>query len=102
MNLPTLSVLLLSVALACPAHADLVARDGSTSVFITEKPCTHRSVLAQIKADFHELWRAGGATINGKAYMGCWAVLKGTVFLIYEDGDVGQVPVADFKRAPSI
>lgn len=97
-----LLIMLLSVMLAFQAHADAMARNGNVTVFITDKGCEYRLVLAQIKPEFHHVWYAASATVDGKAYMACWALIGDTVVLVYEDGDRGEVPIADFKRIPSV
>lgn len=85
---------LLAVGPAVAADA-MVASQGRDSVRITEAAC-------KLSVPNKENLRAASAIIGGKTYVACWTVSQGAVALIYEDGDIGIVPVGEFKPAPSI
>lgn len=92
----------LVLALAAPpAAADLVTRMGADTLRLTEKPCPvtmSKYLPAEIIGRFLE----AVAIMDGKTYMGCWTIRgDGQVFLRYEDGDGGLVPLTSFKDEPS-
>jgi hypothetical protein len=39
------------------------------------------------------------AVVDGVVYKACWTLEGNTVGLVYEDGDIGLVPAADFKES---
>jgi hypothetical protein len=83
---------------ASPAMADVIARSGEDSVRLTQNPCQiteHQAFPTGIPEEF----RAASAVVSKKLYVACWALrMDGQVFLIYDDGDAGLVPVSLFKQ----
>jgi hypothetical protein len=97
---------LLGAALLCAAltaQADsAIFRSGADSVEITDEPC-HAAVVPLIPAEVLEHFRAANALIGGKLIQACWALRSdGMVELVYQDADVGQVPINAFRKARAL
>lgn len=87
---------------AAPALADeLVASNGSDSVRLTDKPCSSKPVLDRLTPRFREMMRDASATVGGQPYRACWITNGDSAHLLYEDGDQGIIPLADFKQPKS-
>lgn len=80
------------------AHADLVARQGNDSVRLTSEPCKNEAILNQIRPEYQDRFKAGIAEVNGKKYPMCWTAANEDVFMLYEDGDKGRVPMIVFDK----
>jgi hypothetical protein len=98
-----MKTLALLLAILCtPALAHSVARSGKDTVRITDAPCPQQ-VLKQLPEGTRGYFRAAFAVVEGKSYAACWAPRNdGTVVLIYPDGDMGLIPLADFNTDPGI
>jgi hypothetical protein len=94
---------LVCAALLCAsisANADsLIARQGSDSIRIYNKPC-HAEVIAAVPEA--KDMGAAIAMVGGKQYKACWQHRGPVIFLRYEDKDMGSVPVEMFKEDVSI
>jgi hypothetical protein len=89
------SLAMAAALLAAPAFADdFVARSGKDVLRLTQQPCHEKVVqLIEQRPDL-----AAFATIDGKTYLGCWALrADGRVLIRYEDGDAGLIPLTDFE-----
>jgi len=96
-----LGVLIAAAALAaCTTvqSGELRASNGRDAVWITDKPCTSAAVLARVAPQWRERLREARARWNGDEYRACWIVNGSDAHLLYEDGDQGIVPLADFKQ----
>ena len=86
-------------ALLCAAGSSfaqtMIARQGSDSVRLYDKPC-HAEVAAIVPEA--KDWRAALAVVGGQPYKACWTVRSPVVFMRYEDGDMGSIPVELFKQ----
>lgn len=100
-----LLALVLALVLALiwlPAMADLVASKGSDAVRLTDVACPP-TMAVHLPPEIFDRFRAAVAIVDGKTYLGCWALRgDGRVFLRYEDGDAGVIPLRDFKNEPGI
>lgn len=101
----TLAIILALILLPGPARAaDREARVGNDFVRVSEQPCTNARVLADIQAagEKAEDYRAASAQFRGEAFAGCWTpdLKDGVVWLRYEDGDTGMVPMRSLKPVP--
>lgn len=99
------SILLLCAAMAAaaPAIADnLVARNGEDMVRLVDAPCANETVLSQLPPQHREHFKAAVATVSGKTFTACWRVMGGRAHLLYEDGDMGVIPMADLRPELSI
>lgn len=95
--LPVLcAALLTTTALAARAN-DLVVNEGTDSIRLSEAACNNQAVLNLIEPDARALFRTASATLQGQRYTACWSVVSTAVYLVYEDGDQGLVPVAKLK-----
>jgi hypothetical protein len=84
--------------MATPAmSAELVAYNGGDSVRLSDSPCSNEQVLSRIKPQMRAALRDASATVQGQPYKACWMAAGGTAHLLYEDGDYGVIPMADFK-----
>lgn len=92
--LPVLCAALLGAA----AHAeDLVLNDGQDSIRFKDAACASEAVLNRIEPEARALFRSASATLQGQRYAACWSLLATSVYLVYEDGDQGIVPVSKLK-----
>lgn len=83
-----------------PAVADLVARHGNDTLRLMETSCPV-TMAKYLPAEIIGRFLAAVAIVDGKTYMGCWTLRgDGQVFLRYEDGDSGLMPLASFKDEP--
>src|SRR5690349_20600952 len=81
------------------AHAGLVARNGGDWVRLHESPCTNAAILDRLKAEYQARFRKGEGFISGKPYAMCWTPLQDeSVFMIWEDGELGRVPMIAFEK----
>lgn len=98
------AALLLLAALAWPAHADRIARQGDSWVRVTALPCRTPAVVDAITAEGADPadFRAAAAHVGGQDFAGCWRpdFERREAVLIYEDGDGGLVPFSDLKQVP--
>lgn len=88
---------------ALPALADdLVARNGKNYLRLQDLPCPAR-MAPLIPPEVLEMFRAAVAQLEGRQYPGCWAMRPdGTIFVRYEDGDAGLIPMSQFQAEPGI
>lgn len=85
----------LCAALAAPALAsDLVAYDGDDMIRLSHGSCTNQAVLERIEPQARAHFRTASATLQGQRYTACWSLLPTAVYLVYEDGDQGLVPMS--------
>lgn len=85
----------LCAALVAPTWAsDLVAYDGNDMIRLSDAACTDQAVLERIEPESRPLFRRAHATLQGQRYSACWSVLPTAVYLVYEDGDQGLVPMS--------
>ena len=92
------ALLCAAALLAAPAMADeLVAKNGSDQVRLTDSPCANEQVLNRIKPDYRSVMRDASATVQGETYKACWISNGEAAHLLYEDGDQGVIPLSDFK-----
>lgn len=94
--------LALAFTLPLPAHADAIAQQGADWVRIMAVACTDESVKAAIVANGEEPAQFLGAVahIQGQDYHACWRPTGRGVFVVYEDGDRGNIPEAALKPVP--
>ena len=74
----------------------LVARSGADSVRLSEQPCPvqiHDKLPAP--PDF---FKAALVHFRGVHYIACWRLVGISAHLVYEDGDQGLIPMAEFKE----
>lgn len=84
---------------AAPAFADeLVASNGQDSVKLSDQPCSNEQVLSRLTPKFREAMKDASAVVGGQAFRACWIVDGDSAHLLYEDGDQGLIPLADFKQ----
>ncbi|KQP47713.1 hypothetical protein [Pseudorhodoferax sp. Leaf274] len=76
---------------------DLVVNEGRDSIRFTDAACNSEAVLRRIEPGERSLFRTASATLQGQRYTACWSVVSTAVYLVYEDGDQGLVPVAKLK-----
>jgi hypothetical protein len=52
--------------------------------------------------DLVSKFRGFTAHMNGQELHGCWVAVEGSVALIWDDGDIGQVPQTAFHKAKEV
>lgn len=95
-----ISMLLAAATVIAAANAqaqDLVVNEGRDSIRLTEAACSSEAVLQRIDPAERALFRTASATLQGQRYTACWSRLSTVVYLVYEDGDQGLVPLARLK-----
>jgi hypothetical protein len=100
-----LLALAILVMLVVPSGAkaqDRIARQGADSVTITDRPCGQKDILGTIGERVGSEFLAAHGRFGGKDYRACWRPLGPSAHIVYEDGDQGIVPLADFKPVLSI
>lgn len=95
-----LSMLCAALLGASGVHAqtrDLVVNEGRDSIRLTDAACSSAAVLERIEPEARPLFRSAAATLQGQRYTACWSLVSTAVYLVYEDGDQGLVPVSKLK-----
>jgi hypothetical protein len=86
------------VAAAAPSFADdLVARRGADTARLTDAACTNEQVLQQIQAQARPAFRAALVEVQGQTFQACWGTTGDAIYLLFEDGDEGLIPVNELK-----
>ena len=91
----------LAATVLIPAFADPAASDGQgNNVILHKDACTNPKVLATIPAEYQSQFRSAEAFLNKSHFDACWMITPdgSGVALVYEDGDVGVVPINLFKE----
>ncbi|MGP1685307.1 MAG: hypothetical protein ACTS8S_23525, partial [Giesbergeria sp.] len=84
------------------AHgAERYVRQGSAEVRISDAPCMYAGVLQHIQEAERPQFRKASGRFDGQSFFACWVQQRDQIFLVYEDGDLGVVPVKQFKDVPS-
>ena len=97
-----ITLLCAAALLAAPAMADeLIASNGQDSVRLSDQPCSSEQVLQQLTPKFREAMKDASATVGGQQFRACWIVDGESAHLLYEDGDQGLIPLADFRQPKS-
>ena len=92
------ALLCAAVLIAAPAMAEeLVARNGTDLIRLSDGPCTREQVLNRLKPQFHIALRNATALVHGRTFKACWIIDGHAAHLIYEDGDQGLIPLSNFK-----
>ena len=95
----TLALMVLALVVPVAIAQSRSATAGRATVTLHDSPCVHKEVLRHIQPQHHSLLKAGSGVWDGKPYALCWASAGQSVVLIWEDGGVGQVPLALFGTA---
>lgn len=96
-SLPVLFAAVVGLAGAGAQAQDLVVNEGQDSIRLTDAACSNAAVLQRIAPAERALFRTASATLQGQRYTACWSRVSTAVYLVYEDGDQGLVPVARLK-----
>jgi hypothetical protein len=56
------------------------------------------NIASLVPEEYSPSLRAMTGQIDGVEYKGCWLEHEGMVFIIWEDGSLGTVPVSSFKE----
>jgi hypothetical protein len=92
------ALLCAAALVAAPVLADeLVAKNGNDSVRLSDSPCSSEQVLNRLKPQYRSELRDATAVVQGQTFKACWIVEGQAAHLLYEDGDQGLIPLADFK-----
>ena len=88
----------LAAFVAAPVFADqLVARQGSDSVRLSDGACKSELVLSRLEPKLREDYRAASAYFQGQSFVACWRIMGNVAHLVYEDGDQGIIPMQELK-----
>lgn len=80
--------------LAFSAQADFITNNGRDSVRLMTTECL-------LPIPQKDVMLAAVAVIGGKEWQACWApISREWIGLIFSDGDTGQIPTSEFRRAP--
>lgn len=96
-------VLLLAVLLSGPVFAaDMVYREGRSTLRLQDAPCQVPEVLALLDEEDKKIARAAVARHAGKSFQGCWLTEGAWVLIHYDDGDMGRVRISSFVSDPAV
>jgi hypothetical protein len=85
--------------LAAPAIADeVIATNGSDSVRLSDTQCSSDKVLELVPPALQTRMKNATAVIQGQSLRACWVADEKSAHLLYEDGDQGIVPLAEFRK----
>jgi len=76
---------------------ELEARAGEVVIRIAATPCVNKTVLENLKPEYHAQFRKAEIRTAGKPVNGCWTIDDQGVYLMFEDGNQGYVPPQMFK-----
>lgn len=93
---------LLLALVSCLSFADYVASQGTDSITLREGVACTGDIAKNINPEMLKRFGAGSAQIEGKKYALCWAQVEDKVFVIYEDGDSGFLPVGIFRKLKDV
>lgn len=85
---------------ATGAWAGFISRDARTGNWarLDKGVCTNEGILKHIPSEYRSKFGPGEAQLEGKKHPLCWVLAPdGSVILVYEDGEIGKVPVHYFK-----
>lgn len=86
--------------LAAPVMAEeLVASIGGDSVRLSDSQCANEKVLEQFDPGMRSQLKHAIAVLQGQSLEACWITDGKVAHLVYEDGDVGLVPLSEFKKS---
>jgi hypothetical protein len=90
-------VAVLAAFAAAPSFAEeLVARQGSDSVRLSDVACKSELVLSRVQ-EARDEYKAASAQVQGQSFVACWRVMGNVAHLVYEDGDQGIIPIQELK-----
>lgn len=99
----TILILLSPTLWAAKAPAEeLEARNGDTVIRIAGKPCTNKTVLENLKPEYHSRFKKAEVRNAGKPTQGCWTMDGNGVYIMLENGDQGYVPPEVFKPVETL
>lgn len=92
-----------SMAIAAKAPAEeLEVRNGDTVIRIANKPCTNKTVLENLKPEYHKQFRKAEVRNAGKPTQGCWTMDGNGVYIMLENGEQGYIPPEVFKPVETL
>lgn len=97
----TIAAVLLAVAgVVHAAPIAMVVEVEGLAIRLFNTPCVSPAVLAQLKPEVREKFRAGNESDHGRPVELCWIQAdETTVYIVDADGDSGALPIAIFKPA---
>lgn len=91
-------LLLCAVLAAAPGWArNMVAYEGGSAARLSDEPCSNEQVLGQLDTQLRPAFRNASVEVNGQTFSACWGPAGNAVYLLYEDGDEGLIPVHKLK-----
>lgn len=94
-----LGLILGITSLSAVATESLVFKTGKNVITILLAPCdTKAGVFATMPDTIRSEFQAAKILWDGKEFAGCWAAKPGSVYLIDETGDQGEIPMSEFKK----
>lgn len=92
--------LVICAALLCAplAHADLIYRDSSVTLILTDAECTVPIAVAAVKDDFKDKQRQGSVAFSGRKLDLCWIKSEGAYWIMDENGAIKSIPVNFLKE----
>lgn len=97
-----LFILIVLVLATAPALAEKVFAQGGDEIRIFDSPCVSVETMNRMPANARAGWNKAQGSIGGQRFFGCWREMTGVVYIIWEDGDQGVVPMIGFKEATEI
>jgi hypothetical protein len=77
---------------------DFIARQGSDSVIIhTTSACSNEKIIARAPERFRDSLVSAKGHFQGKDFDACAFPYGESVYVLYDDGDNGMIPMSEFK-----
>jgi hypothetical protein len=82
------------------SFASQTARLGDDWIRIFDSPCVSAETMMRIPPAMRDQFRKVQARIGGQTFFGCYVFRNDAVYVIYDDGDQGVIPLSAFKLDP--
>lgn len=71
---------------------------GGNTLTLQDTPC-NKATAKRLKPEHIAKFRNATDSAQGASFNACWTLTEnGTIFVVYEDGDGGEIPMSMFKR----
>lgn len=96
------ALILIAALFALPVNAGYIARNGSNWLRLGDGPCTNAAVIALLKEEWRDKFKAASARAQGQHFEACWIEHEGLAMVLYEDGDKSIFPLDAFRTEVGI
>lgn len=93
-----IALLLLLATVSAYAETRVFRFGNGNAVALADEPCHVPAIVAMVKPEYQQRFKAGASVINGKTLQLCWIDFEGEVFVVDEEGTSGVVPGASREK----